>query len=440
MIGELRTLDDLDVEGRRVLLRADLDVPLTPASDAGPARVADDARIRAALTTVDELRRRGARLVLVAHLDRPAGFDRALSMAAVADRLEELTGAPVPLAPAVVGSPVCELTERLEPGQMLMLENVRFERGETRDDPALAAALAEHAELYVNDAFVNADESHASTCGVARHLPCAAGRLFEREVSALAAILDRPARPLVAVLGGARAVEKIGLVRSFLEIADAVCVGGAICFPFLAAQGHRAGYSLCQRDAVEAARRALAGTDGLTARLELPVDLTLARWGTGRDSETRALAGVDVPDGWVALDVGGATAHRFAAHMATAASVFWSGPLGRVEIPQFAAGTRAIADAVAFSPATTVIAGDETAHALARFGLRERVSHVSSGGGATRGFLERRRLPGLDVLLQSAHNDGRQDRRLAADVSRQPASVGNRPVQHWERAGARQEP
>ena len=217
MTNEFRTIDDLDVEGRRVLLRADFNVPITPASAGGPVSVADDTRIRAALSTIEELRRRGARLVLSSHLGRPKGPDPALSMRPVADRLENLTGASVPLAPAVIGPRVCELTERLEPGQMLMLENVRFEAGETDNDPALASALAELADLYVDDAFASAHRAHASTCGVAHLLPSVAGRLMEREVNALGAVVERPARPLVAILGGAKIGDKSGVVRRFLD-------------------------------------------------------------------------------------------------------------------------------------------------------------------------------------------------------------------------------
>jgi phosphoglycerate kinase len=398
MTSELRTIDDLDVEGRRVLLRADFNVPLTPASAGMPRRVADDTRIRTALTTIEELRVRGARVVLVSHLGRPKGPDPAFSMRPVADRLGELSGASVPLAPAVIGAQVRALTQRLLPGQMLMLENVRFQVGEARNDAALASGLAELADVYVHDAFASTHECHASTWGVAHHLPCAAGRLLECEVHALGAIVERPARPLVAVLGGAKASEKIGVVRRFLELADAVCVGGGICFPFLAARGHRVGRSLCPREDVEAARMALNATAGSTQRLALPKDLLLARWDQDERAVIRSLDGVDVPEGWMGLDIGGKTADRYAAEISGAATVFWSGPLGRFELPQFASGTRAIADAVASTSATTVVGGGETVQALLRFGLQDRVNHLSTGGPAMREFLEGRELPGVQVL------------------------------------------
>jgi len=401
MTIELRTIDELDVEDRRVLLRADFNVPLTPASASTPVRVADDTRIRSTLPTIEELRRRGARLVLVSHLDRPKGWDPALSMRPIAERLAQLTGAPVPLAPAVVGPEVHELTERLVAGAMLMLENVRFEAGETRNDPLLASALADLADLYVNDAFASAHRAHASTEGVAHRLPSAAGRLMEREINALSAIVDRPARPLVAVLGGAKVRDKIGVVRRFLELADTVCIGGAMCFPFLAALGHSVGRSLCPREDLEPAREALVAAAGY-GRLELPSDLLLARWGEQQDgATTRVLDGVDVPDDWMGLDIGPRTAHRYAAEIAAAATVFWNGPMGRFELAAFSDGTRRIAEALASSSATTVAGGGETDLALRSYGLRDRVSYISTGGGATLEFLEGRELPGVQALLRT---------------------------------------
>lgn len=363
-------------------------------------RVADDTCIRAALATIDELRRRGARLVLISHLDRPTVPDCAMSMRPVADRLGKLTKASVRLAPAVIGPRVRELTERLEPGEMLMLENAHFEAGETRNDAALASALAELADVYVHDAFASAHERHASTWGVAHHLPCAAGRLLEREVHALDAIVGRPARPLVAVLGGVKTRENIGLVRRFLELADVVCVGGAMCFPFLAALGHGVGQSLCPREDVEAVRTAL--TAGFTHRLELPEDLLLARWDHDEGPVTQPLDGIDVPEGWMGLDIGAKTADCYATRISAAATVFWHGPMGRFELHQFASGTRRIADAVASASATTVVGGGETVQALLRFGLQDRVNHLTTGGPAMREFLQRRELPALPALWRNA--------------------------------------
>lgn len=397
----LPTIDDLDVQSQRVLLRADFNVPLTPPSAGAPVRVADDYRIRAALATIEELRRRGAALVIVSHLDRPSAPDPALSMRPVAERLAQLTGAPVPLAPAVVGPEVQELADGLAPGAMLMLENARFEAGETRDDPRLSAALAALADLYVDDAFASAHRAHASNEGVARLLPSAAGRLMEHEVQVLGKLLERPARPLVAILGGAKVHEKIAVVGRFLELADAVCIGGALCFPFLASLGHRVGRSPCKHEDLESACLALVAAAGL-GRLELPEDLTLAQWGAEDESKARVLDGCDVPEEWMGFDIGPRTAARYAAEIVAAGTVFWNGPMGRVELPRFADGTRAIAVAIASTSATTVVGGGETVQALRSYGLQERVSHVSTGGGATLQLLEGRELPALQVLTQTA--------------------------------------
>ena len=400
MADSLRTIDELDVEGRRVLLRADFNVPLHRRTPGGPIEVADDMRIRAALETIAELRGRGARLVLVSHLGRPKGPDPALSMRPVADRLAELTGAPVVLAPAVVGPQVRELTERLAPGEMLMLENIRYEPGETHNDPELVAALAELADVYVNDAFGTAHRAHASTEGIAHRLPSAAGRLMEREVRALGEIVEHPERPLVAILGGAKVSDKIGVVERFLELADVLCIGGAMGFPFLAAQGYSVGASLCPEDDIDAARRALTAAARSACRLELPTDLLLAP--AGLDGPPQTLDGVDVPDGWSGLDIGQRTSARYAAEIATAGTVFWNGPMGRFELEPFAAGTRTIAEAVASTPGRTVVGGGETVEAMRTFGLEDRVTHLSTGGGATLEFLEGRDLPGVHALLRTA--------------------------------------
>jgi phosphoglycerate kinase len=394
----MRSIDDLDVRGRRVLVRVDFNVPLTREGD-GRVLVADDTRIRAALPTIEELRGRGARLILVSHLGRPGGKRvQELSMAPVAERLRELTGAEVILAPAVVGDEVAGLAEGLADGQLMLLENVRFEPGEERNDPELARALASLADVYVNDAFGAAHRAHASTEGVAHLLPAAAGRLLEREVGTLQRILEEPERPLVALLGGAKVADKIAVIERFLELADAILIGGAMCFPFLRAQGHEVGESLCGTDDVEHARLALerAGGGG-RARIELPRDLVIA---TALDAhaEHRLLEGVDVPAGWMGLDIGPATASAYGQQLAAAGTVFWNGPMGAFELEPFAAGTRSVAEAVAASPALTVVGGGDSAAALARFGLADAVDHLSTGGGATLELVEGRTLPGVQAL------------------------------------------
>ncbi len=386
----MRSLDDLDVRGKRVLVRVDFNVPLHDGA------VADDTRIRAALPTIEELRGRGARLVLVSHLGRPRGKrDESLSMAPVAERLRQLTDAHVVLAPEVVGAEVEALTERLADGEILLLENVRFEPGEELGDAALARALARLADLYVNDAFGAAHRAHASTAGVAALLPSAAGRLLEREVRTLSGILEHPQPPLVAILGGAKVADKIAVIDRFLQIADVLLIGGAMCFPFLRAQGHGVGGSLCGEEDVEHARRALGQAQ--KARIELPTDLVIADR-LAADAEHRAIDGVEVPDGWMGLDVGPRTVERYAREIAHAGTVFWNGPMGAFELEPFAAGTRGVAEAVAAAPGLTVVGGGDSAAALARFGLEDRVDHLSTGGGATLELIEGAELPGVQAL------------------------------------------
>ncbi len=394
----MRTLDDLDVDGRRALVRVDFNVPLAKDSEGRPV-VADDTRIRGAMETVEELRSRGASIVLVSHLGRPEGRrEEDLSMAPVVARLRELTDASVTLAPAVVGEQVKELAERLHAGELLVLENVRFEPGETSNDPALARALAGLADVYVNDAFGAAHRAHASTEGVARLLPHAAGRLLQREVDTLSKILQSPPRPLIAVIGGAKVADKIGVIDRFLQIADVVIIGGAMCFPFLCAQGHGVGDSLCDAEDVEHARSALAkATDPGRASVALPTDLVIGER-FAADAEHRVLDGIEVPEGWMGLDIGPATAERYAAEIAAAGSVFWNGPMGAFELEPFAAGTRRVAEAVAQAPGVTVVGGGDSAAALALFGLEHAVDHLSTGGGATLELVEGRALPGVEAL------------------------------------------
>ncbi len=394
----MRSLDQLDVEGRRVLVRVDFNVPLA-VGETGAIEVADDTRIRASLPTIEELRARGARLVLVSHLGRPEGGRAVeLSLAPVVARLRQLTGAEVTLAPAVVGDEVRALSEGLADGEILVLENVRFEPGETSNDPELARALAELADAYVDDAFGAAHRAHASTEGVTHLLPSAAGRLLEREVRTLSEILERPQRPLVAVIGGAKVADKIAVIDRFLGLADTVVIGGAMCFPFLAAQGHAVGDSLCDAQDVEHARAALAKAAAPEqASLLLPSDLVIAdRFAA--EAERRVLDGVDVPDGWMGLDIGPASAERYAQAIATAGTVFWNGPIGAFELEPFAAGTRTVAEAVAAAPGVTVVGGGDSAAALTQFGLEQSVSHLSTGGGATLELVEGRVLPGVQAL------------------------------------------
>jgi phosphoglycerate kinase len=389
----VKTLDDVDVEDRRVLVRVDFNVPLEN------GEVTDDTRIRAALPTIEELRKRRARLVLASHLGRPHGkVVPALSLRPAADRLAELTGADVTLAPGVVGPEVEALASNLGTGDVLMLENVRFDPGETDNDDELARGLAALADVYVNDAFGAAHRAHASTEGVAHLVPeHAAGRLLASEVETLTRLMEEPKRPLVAVLGGAKVTDKIAVIERFLDTAEALLIGGAMCFPFFRAQDHDVGDSLCAEEDLEPARLALDRAERSSCRLELPRDLVIAeRFDAG--APRRELDGVDVPAGWMGLDIGPRTAERYAAEIAAAGTVFWNGPMGAFELDPFAAGTRAIAKAVAAAQVTTVVGGGDSVAALHRFGLADQVTHVSTGGGASLELIEGRRLPGVEAL------------------------------------------
>ncbi len=318
-------------------------------------------------------------------------------MRPAADRLAELIDGQVTLAPGVVGEDVRAFSENLVPGDILMLENVRYEPGETKNDPEFAAELASLADVYVNDAFGAAHRAHASTEGVARLVEDrAAGLLLEREVSALTRLLEAPERPLVAVLGGAKVSDKIAVIERFRELADTILIGGAMCFPFFAAQGHSVGASLCAAEDVELAR-ALLRREAARAEVRLPQDLLIAD-SLSADAQPEQLDGVDVPEGKMGLDIGPETAAAYAQVITQAGTVFWNGPMGAFETEPFAAGTRAVAEAVASAPGATVVGGGDSVAALQRFRLADRVTHLSTGGGASLELIEGKALPGVEVL------------------------------------------
>ncbi len=386
---------DADVAGKRVLVRVDFNVPLEE------GRVSDDMRIRAALPTIELLRERGAAVILVSHLGRPKGqVDPGLSLRPAAERLGELLGIEVRQAPAVIGEEVEALVAKLEPGDVLMLENVRFEPDETENDPRLAVALSEFADVYVNDAFGAAHRAHASTEGVAHHLPAYAGLLLEREVTELTRVVESPQRPLVVVLGGAKVSDKVGVIDRFLEIADRILIGGAMCFSFFCAQGVATGDSLVEEEGVKLAAEALQQAERSSCELSLPVDLLLGQ-SFDAATETRHSDGVEVPDGWMGLDIGPRSAATYAEAIADAGTVLWNGPMGAFELQPFAAGTRTVAEAVAEAPGTTVVGGGDSVAALRQFGLDEKVDWLSTGGGASLELLEGKKLPGVEALLDA---------------------------------------
>jgi phosphoglycerate kinase len=380
----MRTLDDLELDGARVVVRVDFNVPLDDAQ-----AITDDTRIRAALPTLEALRDRGAaQIVLLAHLGRPKAREPEFSLAPVAARLGELLGHDVPLA----AEPE---RDELGDGPVVMVQNVRYFPGETKDDADLAARYAALGDVYVDDAFGAAHRAHASNHGIAKLLPSAAGLLLQREVQTLTGILANPSRPLVAIVGGSKVTDKIGVLLAFLERADTVLIGGAMCFPFFAAQGIGVGSSLCEEAGIEPARKVLAkAKDG---QLVLPTDLTLGR-AFSADTEVQHLDGTQTPDGWMGLDVGPKTAACYAHVIEQAGTVFWNGPMGAFELAPFEPGTRAVAEAMTTTKATTVVGGGDSAAALTQFGLADQVTHLSTGGGASLELIEGKSLPGVEVL------------------------------------------
>ena len=388
-----RSVTDYPLAGKRVLVRVDFNVPLEG------GRVADDTRIRAALPTIEYLLGQRCAVVLASHLGRPKGkVVEELRMAPVAARLAELLGRPVKTARDCVGPEVEAAARALAPGEVLLLENLRFHAGETANDPAFAAQLAALADVYVNDAFGAAHRAHASTEGVAHLLPAVAGLLLTRELEMLGKLLTDPQRPFVVVLGGAKVSDKIGVIERMLDTADAVLVGGAMCFAFFKADGREVGTSLVDEEGLDAAAAIAAKAQREDRVFELPVDIVVAPAAEAGAPST-VVAADAMPVDQMGLDIGPATAAAFAARIAGARTVFWNGPMGLFEIEDFAAGTRTVGEAVAAGDAVSVVGGGDTVRAVRRFGLEGRITHVSTGGGAALEFLEGKPLPGVVVLM-----------------------------------------
>lgn len=390
----LRTLDGVETAGKRVVVRVDFNVPIRDNV------IQDDTRIRAALPTLQRLLDSGSALILISHLGRPKGKPAPeFSLGPVAGRLSELLGRPVILAADVVGEDAHRKVAALKPGEVLLLENVRFEPGEEKNDDALARELASFGDLYVNDAFGAAHRAHASTAGIASYLPAYAGDLMVAEVDALSALTTDSNRPYVAILGGAKVSDKIGVIENLLKLVDAILLGGGMANTFLFAQGKSLGNSLMEPDYVDSANQIMERARQLNVEVALPVDVVAA---PSIDGQAATIAADAIPDDWAAFDIGPKTVEQFAAIITGARTIFWNGPMGVFEKPAFAQGTLGVARAVADSNAFTVIGGGDSVSAIEQSGLADKISHISTGGGASLEFIEGRTLPGIAALEESA--------------------------------------
>ena len=386
-----KTVRDIDVRGKRVFVRVDFNVPL----DHG--RITDDHRIQAALPTIRYLLDHDAIVILASHLGRPKGPDDELRMDPIAARLGELLHRSVKKVDDCVGPVVEDQVFALRPGDVVVLENLRFHRDEEANDPAFAHALARLADVYVNDAFGTAHRAHASTVGITQYLPAVAGLLMERELVSLGRVLDRPARPLVVILGGKKVEDKIDVIRNLLRLASTMLIGGGMCYTFLKATGAAIGASLLEAEKLDLARDLLREAAERGVTMVLPVDVVAAQK-LEAGAATRIVDARAVPDGWIGVDIGPRTVAAMSAPIGGAATILWNGPMGIFEIPDFAGGTRAVAKAVAESCAESVVGGGDTAAAVEQFGYADKISHVSTGGGATLEFMEGRTLPGVAAL------------------------------------------
>ncbi len=384
-----KTVRDVDVTGKKVLVRVDFNVPLKD------GKVADDTRIVASIPTIEYLLQEGAAVVLMSHLGRPKGkFVPELSLKPVAERLSALINLPVAFAEDCVGDVAERAKAALSPGEVLLLENTRFHPEEKKNDPEFARQLAAGCDLFVNDAFGSAHRAHASTVGVAKYLRAVAGLLMEKELKYLGEALENPKHPFVAILGGAKISDKIGVVRNLLTKAEHVLIGGGMANTFLAAQGYDMAASLVEKDALETARSLLAEADG---KIHLPQDLVIAD-AFSAEAERKTVPVGNLPAGWMALDIGPETVTAFGRIIHEAAMVVWNGPMGVFELPPFAEGTFGIAKAVAESDAISIVGGGDSVAAVKQSGLADKITHLSTGGGASLEMLEGKILPGVAVL------------------------------------------
>ena len=389
-----QTIRDIDVRGKRVFVRADFNVPLEGST------ITDDTRIRAAVPTIEYLREHGARVILASHLGRPKGVAVAsLSLRPIQERLAQLLGTAVQFVGASIGTDVEHAIAALHDGDVLLLENVRFHQGEEKNDPLLARQFAALADVYVNDAFGAAHRAHATTEGIAHDLPAVAGLLMEKELTVMGAALAAPVRPFAAIIGGAKVSDKIKVIEQLLAKVDRLLIGGGMANTFLLAQGYELGKSLVEVEQAEIAKHLIERASALGKMLLLPCDLIVAKQ-FAADAPHRVAALNDVQAEEMALDIGPETVTAYAQAIATARTVIWNGPMGVFELPAFAHGTNAVALAVAGVQGTTIIGGGDSVAAVEKAGLAERMSHISTGGGASLEFLEGRILPGVEALLE----------------------------------------
>lgn len=390
-----KTIRDVEIAGKRVLVRVDFNVPL----DAG--KVADDSRIRAAVPTIQYLRERDCRVILMSHLGRPkAGPEDKFRLDPAAERLSELLETPVRKLDELTGSEVEAVVAEMGPGDVLLLENSRFDPREEKNDPSLVEELARLGDVFVNDAFSVAHRAHATTAGLADRLPAVAGLLLEKELEGLDRVLAEPKRPLVVVLGGAKVSDKVKVIDRFLDLADQILIGGAMSFAFLRAKGLSVGGSKVEEEGVAVAAAALEKAAASKCELVLPSDFVVAET-LDEDAITKVVCATGIPDGWMGLDIGVKTSNAFTKTIENAGAVFWNGPMGVFEMKPFAAGTKAVAEAMADCPGTTVVGGGDSVAAVNLFGVGAKMDHVSMGGGASLEYIEGASLPGIAALADS---------------------------------------
>ncbi|MDQ2086114.1 phosphoglycerate kinase [Herbivorax sp. ANBcel31] len=389
-----KTIEDIDVKGKKVIVRVDFNVPLDENK-----KITDDKRIVGALPTIKYLVDNGAKTILVSHLGRPKnGFEDKFSMKPTADRLGELLGKEIIMAKDVIGEDAKEKAASLKEGEVLILENVRFHKEETKNDAAFAKELASMAEIYVNDAFGTAHRAHASTAGLADNLPAACGYLIKKEIDFMGKALSNPERPFVAILGGAKVSDKIAVIENLIEKVDTLIIGGGMAYTFFKAKGYGVGTSICEDDKVELAKSLLEKAEKKGVKMLLPVDNVIATE-FKNDSESQVVESSKIPDGWMGMDIGPKTIELFSNELKNAKVTVWNGPMGVFEFPNFANGSKAIAKAVAESGATSIIGGGDSAAAVEQLGYADKITHISTGGGASLEFLEGKVLPGIDVLM-----------------------------------------